>query len=195
MFSSFQRGIAFVTGRKEASKVLLLGMLFAVFIMLVIRFSQGRIFQTLVLLGACYVSYAMGVAKRTEMHKPWIRHVHYLILAGALGVGIYFLRLISKLSEIGIKITGQQLSNFGSSFMHFALERGNVPNFPVVFTIVDKMPSDVGYLYGKTIFNWAIYIIPQSILKGDYLISLWIKETWYLDIEGGGLPPTAIGEW
>jgi hypothetical protein len=24
---------------------------------------------------------------------------------------------------------------------------------------------------------------------------LWVKDTWYTDIEGGGLPPTAIGEW
>jgi uncharacterized membrane protein len=57
------------------------------------------------------------------------------------------------------------------------------------------MPTEQGFLYGKTLFNWAIVLIPKSILNGDYLISLWIKEKWYLGIEGGGLPPTAVGEW
>ena len=187
--------IAFVVGRKEHSTPMLLGFLAAVFLMLIIRFSQARIFQTLVLLGACYVSYAMGAARRKGEHTPWIGHVHYLVLAAAMGAGIYFMRLASALSHLGININAQSVSDFGSRFTHFALERGNVPNFPIVFTIIDKMPSEVDLLYGKTLFNWAVFFVPKSILKGDYLISIWIKNTWYLDIEGGGLPPTAVGEW
>ena len=84
---------------------------------------------------------------------------------------------------------------FFDQIVHFALERGNVPNFPVVFTIIEKIPGEEGFLLGKTLFNWALFLIPKSILKGDYLISLWIKDRWYMDIEGGGLPPTAVGEW
>jgi hypothetical protein len=173
----------------------MLGLLAAVSLMLVIRFSQARIFQTLVLLGACYVSYSMGAARRTGAHTPWIGHVHYLVLAAAMGVGFYFLRLASALNSLGIRINWDSVSDFGSRITHFALERGNVPNFPIVFTIIDKMPSEMDLLYGKTLFNWAIFFVPKSILKGDYLISIWIKNTWYLDIEGGGLPPTAVGEW
>jgi hypothetical protein len=116
-------------------------------------------------------------------------------MVAALGVGFYFLRLASALSSLGIPIDSTSISQFGSRFAHFALERGNVPNFPIVFTIVDKMPSDVDFLYGKTLFNWAIYAVPKSILPPDYLISIWVKNTWYLDIQGGGLPPTAVGEW
>lgn len=187
--------VAFVVGRKEPSKPLMLGLLAVVSLMLVIRFSQARIFQTLVLLGGCYVSYAMGAARRKGEHTPWIGHVHYLVLAAAMGVGIYFMRLASALSHLGATINLQSVSDFASRFTHFALERGNVPNFPIVFTIIDKIPSEVDLLYGKTLFNWAVFFVPKSILKGDYLISIWIKNTWYLDIEGGGLPPTAVGEW
>lgn len=187
--------IAYVAGRKDVSRLLLAAMLATVSLMLVIRFSQARIFQTLVLLGACYVSYAMGVARRSGTHAPWVRHIHYLVLAGGLGIGFYFLRLASALRTLGIDVSLGSVSEFGSRLTHFALERGNVPNFPIVLTIIDKIPSEIDFLYGQTLFNWAIYVIPKSILPPDYLISMWIKNTWYLDIEGGGLPPTAVGEW
>jgi oligosaccharide repeat unit polymerase len=187
--------MAFIVGRKAPSKSLMLGLLATIFIMLIIRFSQGRVFQTLVLLGTCYVSHAMGAARRTGRPTPWIGHIHYLMIAAAMGVSIYFLRLSSSLSSLGVKITWDVVTDFGSRFAHFALERGNVPNFPIVFTIIDKMPSEVNFFYGKTLFNWAVFFIPRSILPPDYLISYRIKNTWYLDVEGGGLPPTAIGEW
>jgi len=187
--------IAFVAGRRESSKWVLLALVAAIFVMLVIRFSQARIFQTLVLMGGCYVSYAMGIALREGRHTPWFRHIHYIVLAGALGIGIYFLRLASSLRNLGVQIDWQTVVDFSDRIGHFALQRGNVPNFPVVFTIIDKIPAEESFLYGKTLFNWAIFLIPKSIIKGDYLISLWVKNTWYLDIEGGGLPPTAVGEW
>jgi oligosaccharide repeat unit polymerase len=187
--------IAFVVGRRESSRLVLLGLLAAVAVVFVIRFSQARIFQTLVLIGACYVSYSMGVAGREGRHTPWLQHFHYLVLAAGMGLGFYFLRLASALNHLGMQINWQTVSEFSDRIVHFAFERGNVPNFPIVFTIIDKMPAEEGFLYGKTLFNWAIFLIPKSILKGDYLISIWVKNTWYLNVEGGGLPPTAVGEW
>ena len=187
--------LAFLVGRRPSSRMVLAGLFALVLTMVVVRFSQGRIFQTLVLLGASYVSYAMGAALREGTQVPWYRHVHYLILAGLLGVSFYFLRLLSALDRVGIKVSWQTVSDFSDRIVHFAFERGNVPNFPIVFTIIDKIPSEEGFLLGRTLFNWAVVLIPSSILEQDYLISLWIKNTWYLDIEGGGLPPTAVGEW
>jgi oligosaccharide repeat unit polymerase len=187
--------LAFLVGRRDASKRVLLGLVALVLIVTVIRFSQARIFQTLVLVCGSYVSFVMGKALREGRHTPWLGHFHYLLAVAALGVGIYFLRLASSLRHIGVEINWQTVVDFSDKILHFALQRGNVPNFPVVFTIVDKMPTEESFLLGKTLFNWAIFIVPKSILKGDYLISLWVKRTWYLDVEGGGLPPTAIGEW
>jgi hypothetical protein len=129
--------------------------------MLMIRLSQGRIFQTLVLFGACYVSYAMGAARRRGWHRPWIREIHYLLIAASLGVGIYFLRLSSALREIGVEISWDSVSNFGSRFAHFALERGNMPNFSVVFTIIDKIPTEVDFLYGKTLIQLGDFFHPE----------------------------------
>ncbi len=187
--------IAYLAGRAGASRRNLFLVLVAIAVMTVLRFSQGRIFQTLVLLGACYVSYAMGAASRCGQPVPWIRHIHFLVFAGIAGLGIYFLRLASALSYLGHTVSLDSAKTFGSSLVHFALERGNVPNFPIVLTILDKMPAEQDFLYGSSLFNWLLFFIPKSILKGDYLISIWIKETWYMDIEGGGLPPTAVGEW
>jgi hypothetical protein len=187
--------IAYVAGRRNTSRKMLIGLLSLFFLMLMIRFSQARIFQTLVLIGACYVSYSMGAARRDGRHLPWIQHFHYLVITAFLGVGFYFLRVASALNRTGVRINWETVWGFGDRIVHFAFERGNVPNFPIVFTIIDKMPTEQGFLYGKTLFNWAIVLIPKSILNGDYLISLWIKEKWYLGIEGGGLPPTAVGEW
>ena len=187
--------IAYVAGRRRRSRMLMWTLFVGVLIMLVIRFSQARIFQTLVLVGACYVCYAMGAAQRRGFHAPWLRHIHILILAAFTGIAIYFLRVASSMNELGVTITWKTAINFIGQFAHVAFERGNVPNFPVVFTILDRMPGDVDFFYGKTLFNWAIFFIPKSILKGDYLISLRIKEIWYQGIEGGGLPPTAVGEW
>ena len=131
----------------------------------------------------------------TKADIAWPRRIPYLLALAGMGVGLYFLRLASALKHLGVSVDLGTATVFFNQIVHFALERGNVPNFPVVFTIIEKIPSEQGFLLGKTLFNWALFPIPKSILKGDYLISLWIKDTWYAGIEGGGLPPTAIGEW
>jgi hypothetical protein len=87
------------------------------------------------------------------------------------------------------------LSEFFGNIVHFAVERGNLPNVPILLTIIDKFPSENFFLSGKTIFNWLLYFAPKQFLPDDFLISMWIKQQWYSGIEGGGLPPTAIGEW
>jgi len=49
------------------------------------------------------------------------------------------------------------------------------------------------------IIGWTTWHLSRSL---DLIMSsimseeeLWIKDKWYLDVEGGGLPPTAVGEW
>ena len=187
--------IAYVAGRNAVTRSQLVLLLLAIGVILMMRLSQGRIFQTLVLLGACFTAYSLGAASRDGRPIPWPKQVHLLGMMAVVGLMIYFMRIASALSHLGQTVTVDNVKTFGSSLVHFALQRGNVPNFPVVFTIIDKMPAEQNFFLGSTLFNWAIYFIPKSLLKADYLISLRIKEMWYLDIEGGGLPPTAVGEW
>ena len=147
------------------------------------------------LVGATYVAFSLGKAARRSESIPWGRQIHLLAILGLAGVSIYFMRLASALNYLGINISLDTVRLFGADIMHFALQRGNVPNFPIVFTIMDKMPDDQPFFAGATLFNWLLYFIPRAVLEPDYLISLRIKRLWYTDIEGGGLPPTAIGEW
>ena len=187
--------LAYMAGRRKPAAVVLFGLLVLVLLATAMRTSQGRLFQVLVFLGGCYVAYAMGAAQRNQSEVAWPRRLPYLLALAGAGVGLYFLRLASALKHLGITVDLHTVDVFFDQIVHFALERGNVPNFPVVFTILEKIPAEEGFLLGKSLFNWALFLIPKSILKGDYLISLWIKDRWYMDIEGGGLPPTAIGEW
>jgi oligosaccharide repeat unit polymerase len=187
--------LAFMAGRNKPTAPVLTGLLLLVLLTATIRTSQGRLFQVLVFLGACYVAYAMGAAQRNQAEIAWPRRIPYLLALAATGIALYFLRLASALKSMGVSIDLGTVNVYFDQIVHFALERGNVPNFPVVFTIIDKIPSEQDFLLGKTLFNWALFVIPKAILKGDYLISLWIKDMWYLETEGGGLPPTAIGEW
>jgi oligosaccharide repeat unit polymerase len=187
--------LAYQVGRRRPTALVLFGLLTLVLVTTVMRTSQGRLFQVLVFVGACYVAYAMGASRRNEADVAWPRRLPYLLSMAALGIGLYFLRLASALKNLGLTVDLGTVSTFFNQIVHFSLERGNVPNFPVVFTIIEKVPGDQDFLLGKTLFNWALFLIPKSILKGDYLISIWIKDTWYFDIEGGGLPPTAVGEW
>ena len=187
--------LAYMAGRGKPTALVLFGLLLLVLLTTAMRTSQGRLFQVLVFLGACYVAYAMGAAQRNKADIAWPKRIFYLLALAGMGVGLYFLRLASALKHLGVSVDLGTATVFFNQIVHFALERGNVPNFPVVFTIIEKIPSEQGFLLGKSLFNWALFLIPKSILKGDYLISLWIKDTWYAGIEGGGLPPTAIGEW
>jgi oligosaccharide repeat unit polymerase len=187
--------LAYMTGRNRPTSPAMLGLLLLVLLTTALRVSQGRLFQVLVFLGACYVSYAMGASRRNQAEVAWPRRLPWLVALTGMGLGLYFLRLASALKHLGISVDLNTVTVFFDQIVHFALERGNVPNFPVVFTIIEKIPAEQDFLLGKSLFNWALFLIPKSILKGDYLISLWIKDTWYLDIEGGGLPPTAVGEW
>ena len=187
--------LAYMAGRSKPTISVFFGLLLLVLLVMAMRISQGRLFQVLVFLGACYVAYAMGASQRNQSEVPWPRRIPYLLALAGIGVGLYFLRLASALKHVGLSVNLDSVFIFFDQIVHFALERGNVPNFPVVFTIIEKIPSEEGFLCGKSLFNWVLFLVPKSILKGDYLISLWVKDTWYMDIEGGGLPPTAVGEW
>lgn len=162
-----------------------------IFTMLIIKASQGRVFQSLVLLGAFLFSYSLG----KKVDKGFVNHIKYLLLFVVLGLSMYFLRIASALYYQGLDAQSIPLDSVVDSLIHFAFERGNLPNVPVVLTIIDKVPNQDFFMAGGSIFNWLIGILPPELLPSDFLVSLWIKNQWYLDIDGGGLPPTAVGEW
>ena len=158
--------LAYMAGRGKPTALVLFGLLLLVLLTTAMRTSQGRLFQVLVFLGACYVAYAMGAAQRNKADIAWPKRIFYLLALAGMGVGLYFLRLASALKHLGVSVDLGTATVFFNQIVHFALERGNVPNFPVVFTIIEKIPSEQGFLLGKSLFNWALFLIPKSILKG-----------------------------
>lgn len=185
----------YLYGKGEFSKKLIVFILFLFLFFVLIKLSQGRIFQTLVFIGSSYVSFLIGQQHNNYIKTPYIKQLKVLLLLAFLGMSFYFMRIMSALNYSGKGIDNFSINEFFMQFVHYSIERGNLPNTPVVMTLLDKIPSEESYLLGTTLFNWFLWLIPKSILPGDYLISLWIKQRWYLDVEGGGLPPTAVGEW
>lgn len=182
----------YICGRFKAISLKVVFVLF--FIVLIIKLSQGRIFQVLVFCGSCYFCYLIGRAG-VNSAKGFTRQLRGLIIIFSLGLCLYILRIVSAYYYMGGGYDNFSLAEFFGDIVHFAVERGNLPNIPVLLTIIDKVPSSEFFLSGKTIFNWLIYFFPKTLLPDDFLISMWIKSNWYKDIEGGGLPPTGIGEW
>lgn len=163
---------------------------------LLIIFSQGRMFQTIVFLGSSYFVLKLAIAKREKKHTSFVKS---LIVMGCLisfGVLLYFLRILSAINSQNIEFDFGFINQLILGFNHFAFERGNVPNIPVIFTIIENTNGINELLLGKSIFNILLTIVPVQFLHPeDYLISLWIKNKWYTTIEGGGLPATSVGEW
>lgn len=182
----------YISGRYRVISLKVVCLLFC--LVLIIKLSQGRIFQVLVFCGSCYFCYLIGQSKASSV-TSFRKQMRGLMIIFSLGLCLYILRIVSAYYYMGGGYDDFSLADFFGDIVHFAVERGNLPNIPVLLTIIDKVPSEEFFLSGKTIFNWLIYFIPKSFLPDDFLISMWIKGNWYKNIEGGGLPPTGIGEW
>jgi hypothetical protein len=80
-----------------------------------------------------------------------------------------------------------------SQFTQSLIEKGNIPNIPILMKIIDSWESEIGFMYGKSLVMWILNFIPMS-KTGLLPPSELIKEVWYPSIEGGALPPTGYGE-
>lgn len=187
--------IFYFAGKKDTSKKAMFFLLMVFVFFIFVRASQGRIFQTLVFIGSTYVCYLIAVHQAGKKSVSYIKSIPAFLLLAVLGIMLYFLRILSAYFYSGRSLEALDFNFMFSGFMHFAVERGNVPNVPVLLTLIDKIPSETFYFLGSTIPNFLLWLVPKSLLAPDYLISLRIKELWYTDIPGGGLPPTGVGEW
>ncbi|WP_161487085.1 MULTISPECIES: O-antigen polymerase [Marinobacter] len=187
--------IFYFAGKENTSKKAMLFLLMLLVIFILVRASQGRIFQTLVFIGSTYVCYLIAIHQSGRVNASYVKSIPVFLSLALLGVALYFLRILSAYFYSGKDLASVDFDFIFSGFMHFAVERGNVPNVPILLTLIDKIPEETFYFAGSTIPNFLLWLIPKSLLAPDYLISLRIKELWYLDIPGGGLPPTGVGEW
>jgi oligosaccharide repeat unit polymerase len=164
---------------------------------IIIKFSMGRLLHT--------INFALSVfVIQYFYHYQVLRKKHYLYVGGllgliGLGVFMYFLRVLSSLAFNNMvnKSFFDQMTEFFKleSLFKFLIEKGNIPNIPVLMKIIDSWESDIGFYMGKSYFTWLYNVLPSTIRPVDYQTSFVIKNRWYSALLGGGsIPPTGIGE-
>ncbi len=178
-----------------------ISLLFLLFLVItaMMKASEGRILQTIVYISSFVVIYYYyDVTKNEKVHN--IKYYIGFLFFGILGVGIYFLRILSSLSANN-KLGGYSMDILFTAFLRnisfFAIDKGNIPHIPILMQIIDKWEADIGFLYGQSLLKPFLAILPTSIRPEvvGYSLGLTIKETWYTGIQSGGLPPTAVGDW
>jgi oligosaccharide repeat unit polymerase len=164
-------------------------------ISILMKASTGRIFGTML-----YMFSFVGIYYFLEASKNKVINntKYYLAVIGILifGVVFYFLRIISSLfynNMLHLSV-GTELLNGFKFIGYYAVDKGNIPNLGVFLKIVDSWGTDIGYLYGQSLFTWITNILPPSMRPEAYQPSVMIKQVWYSHLQGGNLPPTGIGE-
>lgn len=175
---------------------------FIFFVFLIIsglmKASQARILQTIVYLISFVVIYYYIDVTRNKCVKN-AKYICGFILFGVLGITIYFLRILSALN-VSNKLNGLSIDVLWVAFLsnigYFAIDKGNIPNIPILMKIIDSWANDIGFLYGQSLLKPFLGILPTCARPEilGYSLGATIKETWFLNIPGGGLPPTGIGE-
>lgn len=168
---------------------------FLILISILVKISSGRVFGTL-----SYIMILAGIYYFSKINSTRNINKKLIVFAGLIllgGLFMYLFRYVSSLHSAGI-VYGSWIDYISESFgniLYFLFDRGNTVNVAIMPKIIDSWFSDVGPLLGKSIILSVFSIIPSSILGVAADNYYWkIKELWFSDVSGGGLPPTIIGE-
>ena len=168
----------------------ILGFVAAVLISLVVLASESRMFQlvsyVMVLTGLFYVN-------STSRRKNTV-FVGTVASFVAIALLLYVLRVISALAyanpEALIGLSSAEIAAAAGRGMTFLLiDKGNVPNIPILMNIVENWEHSFGLEYGRTFLNWTAALLPGLEPENMGMI---IRDNWYMSV--GGLPPTVLGE-
>jgi oligosaccharide repeat unit polymerase len=155
-----------------------------------VSISQGRLTQT--------ISYLLILGFMGYVFSPRSLHnLRFLLLAAVaipVGIGLYFLRLVSVgLSGIqagNVASLTQYLNAFLPALGYWLIDKGNIPNLPVVINLVNQNGFAGELWYGQ---SFAAAITRLSPVLGDLPnIGETAGALWFHG--GGGLPPTIVGE-
>lgn len=160
----------------------------------VVRFSTGRIIQSLIFVGIIFLLYYQFKRKSGEQIKKI--YIILLSILAVIGVTlIYFFRMYTNAVYIGSASSGflNFFSNISAEFGYYLFDKGNTANIGLLTKIVHSWQDDFGFFYGRTIFNALTSVLPnmQDIFPS---ISQIIKDGWFGSYNSGALPPTIVGE-
>jgi hypothetical protein len=158
--------------------------------------STGRVFSTLLHIASFFcIMYFVELQRRGK--PPDSKYAGLLFGTAVLGIGLYFMRLLSSMAYNNM-IKGGLLASVTpllTAFGYFAIGKGNLPNVALFLKIIDAWKDDIGFLYGQSLITWVLNILPSALRPKGYQPSVMIYEAWYTHFVGGGHPPpTGIGE-
>ncbi len=161
-----------------------------------IKASTGRVIGTLIFAVSYFmIYYFLNFDQESKKHKKYVISV---TIAVFLAITLYFFRVTSSLNfngQVNSDWIGVMLSFVNFDILNYYLvDKGNIPNVGVLMKIIDAWSNEMNFLYGKSLFTWVYGILPPELRPADYQISIIIKETWYMGVRGGALPPTGMGE-
>ena len=157
--------------------------------------STGRIFQTLAFIGTVIsIWYLHSIHDNiTKCNK---KAVIFGIVLFCLGLTFYVFRRFSSMAstyQIGAS-TLQTIKALVMGLADTAFNRGYVVNVSLMPKILDSSISDIGLLHGESFFS-SLNVFSTGIFNFDFpSTSVLIKQTWFSEVAGGNLPPTAVGE-
>jgi oligosaccharide repeat unit polymerase len=80
----------------------------------------------------------------------------------------------------------------------YVVEGRNLPDINIVAQIIQGVPDDLDYMYGKSFLYLLGNLIPRQSEGSEKEIlglDLQLKELWFQGRPGGGRPPTLMGEF
>lgn len=163
------------------------------FFSILLKASTGRVTQTIIfpLTFAVVFYYHKASMLKKINNSSYIKLIVFLSISAII---FYFLRVGSSLVASGQSLNVETFRMFFMNFNYYAFDMGNTPNIPVLVKIIDSWGNDIGYLMGKSLFYWIFSALPSHVKDTFQPVSIIVKNQWYPHIQGGSLPPTAVGE-
>ena len=168
----------------------------ALIAMILLKASTGRIFQTIAFIGTILGLMYVNLFNRASISQRKLNK--YYILGGAvlmiLAISFYLFRYMGNIIYVQGDIVLEDffLEMFGNISLYI-FDKGNVANIVLLPKIIDSWGTEIGCLYGRSLFSSLNQIFPifDNIFPNTQIL---VKTTWYQSLSGGNLPPTFIGE-
>ncbi|WP_448807934.1 O-antigen polymerase [Aminobacterium mobile] len=177
--------------RNSKKRYLLLFLAILIFATL-LKASTGRVTDTIIFPMTFLITYYYKIRGEREVNNK--KYLGLIFLFAILAITFYFLRVASSIIACGNDFNISTVKIFIKHFAVYTFAKGNTPNIAILMKIIDSWGIDIGYSLGKTMFQWILSPFPSSIRLLVTPVSTVIKQKWYLHIQGGALPPTAVGE-
>jgi len=125
------------------------------------------------------------------------------IILGVILFTVALILLLYRMSADIARVKGISLDNIVSRFadletlISIYFLKSNLPNINIIIFIMENWEEEMNFLKGLSIINIFSAVLPSAIREDivkNFSVSWIIKNEWFKDEPGGGIPPTIIGE-